>query len=283
MRIDAHQHFWRYNPARDAWITDEMAVLKNDFLPRQLTPEMLANNLQACIAVQADQSEAETLFLLDLAARHEVIQGVVGWVDLCAGNVAERLEFFSGYPKLRGFRHIVQAEPDDFMLRPDFLRGIECLENFGFTYDILVYARQLPAAIELVSRYPEQLFVVDHIAKPSIKDKTYHSWARDMGAIAGNRNVYCKVSGLVTEADWRQWSHDDFKPYLDVVFEAFGVDRLMFGSDWPVCLLAATYSEVVDIVMDYTRSLSDLDTQKIFGLNAADFYRRRASRRAVTT
>ncbi len=284
MRIDSHQHFWRYNPARDGWITDEMAALKKDFLPPELMPELAANNIERCIAVQTDQSEAETLFLLELARQYEMIQGVVGWVDLCAGNITERLNFFSTYPKLCGFRHIVQAEPDEhFMLRPAFLRGIACLEKFGFTYDILVYGRQLPAAIELVSRYPEQLFVVDHIAKPPLREKSYRSWARDMRAIAYHRNVYCKISGLVTEADWRQWSREEFKPYLDVVFEGFGVDRLMFGSDWPVCLLAATYGQVVEIVADYTREFSDLDRQKIFGLNAADFYRRRAARHAITT
>ena len=284
MRIDAHQHFWQYNPARDGWITDEMAILKKDFLPQQLIPELTANNIQGCIAVQTDQSEAETFFLLDLARQHETSQGVVGWVDLRASNGADRLEFFSQYEKLCGFRHIVQAETDDrFMLRPDFLRGIAALEEFGFTYDILIYARQLPAAIELVSKCPGQLFVLDHIAKPAIKDRQFTSWARDLRTIAENRNVYCKVSGMVTEADWRQWSAEDFKPCLDVVFEAFGVDRLIFGSDWPVCLLAASYGDVVRIVSDYTRNLSDVDTAKIFGLNAARVYQHRNSRHAIAT
>ncbi|HEV2964166.1 MAG TPA: amidohydrolase family protein [Candidatus Angelobacter sp.] len=283
MRIDAHQHFWRYDPGRDGWITEEMAVLKKDFLPQQLIPELAANQMQGCIAVQVDQSEAETLFLLDLASRNEVIQGVVGWVDLCAGNVAERLEFFSKYPKLCGFRHIVQAEPDDrFMLRPSFLRGIESLKEFDFTYDILIYARQLPAAIELVSRYPEQPFVVDHIAKPAIKQKSHRPWDRDLRTLAENTNVYCKVSGLVTEADWQRWSGDDFKPYLDVAFDAFGVDRLMFGSDWPVCLLAARYDEALSIVTDYIRDLSLADQEKMLGLNAAHFYGQRAARHAIT-
>lgn len=284
MRIDAHQHFWQYNPARDGWITDEMAILKRDFLPPPFIPELTANNIQGCIAVQTDQSEAETLFLLDLAKEYEVIQGVVGWVDLRAVNVAERLEFFSQYEKICGFRHIVQAEADDrFMLKPEFLRGIAALEEFGFTYDILIYVRQLPAAIELVSRFPEQLFVLDHIAKPAIKDRQLGSWARDLRRIAENRNVYCKVSGMVTEADWRHWSHEDFNPYLDVVFEAFGVDRLIFGSDWPVCLLAASYRDVVGIVTDYTRNLSAVDMDKIFGLNAIRVYQHRNSRHAITT
>jgi L-fuconolactonase len=284
MRIDAHQHFWRYDPSRDQWITDEMAVLKQDFLPQQLIPELAANKIDGCIAVQADQSEAETLFLLDLATHNHAIQGVVGWVDLCADNMSERLEFFSKYPKLCGFRHIVQAEPDDqFMLRPRFLRGIEALKEFGFTYDILIYPHQLPAAIELVSRYPEQLFVLDHIAKPCIKEKKLSPWERHLRALAQNANVYCKVSGMVTEADWKQWRSDDFKPYLDIVFEAFGVDRLMFGSDWPVCLLAATYGEVVSLIADYIGKLPQPDIEKVFGLNSSRFYGQRAARHAITT
>ncbi len=284
MRIDAHQHFWHFNPARDRWITDEMAVLRRDFLPHHLVPELLAHGFQGCIAVQTDQSEAETLFLLDLANQHALIQGVIGWVDLCAGNVAERLDSFSKYPKLSGFRHIAQAEPDDrFLLREDFRRGIEYLGEFGFAYDILVYERQLPAAIELVSRFPGQRFVIDHIAKPSIKIKRYLPWGRYLALIAQNPNVYCKISGLVTEADWKQWRADDFKPYLDLVFESFGVERLMFGSDWPVCLLASGYGQVVQLIDDYTLSLSTLDRSKIFGLNAAHFYGQGAAHCATET
>jgi len=282
MRIDAHQHFWRYNPARDGWITDEMAVLKKDFLPVHLVPELVANDMQGCIAVQADQSEAETQFLLDLAERHKLIQGVVGWVDLCADNVTERLEVLSKYSKLCGFRHLVQAEPDDrFMLRPAFLRGIRSLEEFGFTYDILIYARQLPAARELVSRFPSQLFVIDHIAKPSIKNKLLVPWSHDLCAVAEYPNVYCKVSRLITEAEWHRWTLDDFKPYLDTVFTAFGVDRLMFGSDWPVCLLGAGYRQVVELVTEYMCDLPQTDVEKVFGLNATHFYGQRASQHAV--
>lgn len=283
MRIDAHQHFWRYNPDRDRWITDEMAVLKNDFLPPHLIPELLANDFQGSIAVQTDQSETETLFLLNLANQNELIQGVVGWVDLCAGNVAERLDSFSGYAKLCGFRHIAQAERDRFLLREDFLRGIKHLGDFGFTYDVLVYERQLPAAIELVSKFPDQFFVIDHIAKPAIRGKRYLPWARYVRVMAENPNVYCKISGLVTEADWKQWRAVDFTPYLDLVFDAFGVDRLMFGSDWPVCLLAAAYKQVVRLVADYTRDLPTSDREKIFGLNAAYFYGQRAAHRATAT
>ena len=272
MRIDSHQHFWKFNPARDQWITDEMAVLKRDFLPEDLLPELRANQINGCIAVQADQSETETAFLLELARQNQMIRGVVGWVDLRADNVAERLELLSGERKLRGFRHIVQAEGDDFMLQPSFLRGIGCLADFGFTYDILIYPRQLPAAMELVARFGKQSFVIDHIGKPEIKSKRSMLWTQQMGEIAAHPNVYCKISGLVTEADWRSWQADDFKPYLDGVFEAFGSDRIMFGSDWPVCLLAGSYSEVVQLIADYTQSFSRADKEKIFGLNAARFY-----------
>lgn len=285
MRIDAHQHFWKYNPARDTWITDAMAMLKNDFLPDQLVPELAANDIAGCIAVQTDQSEAETLFLLDLARQHTSIHGVVGWVDLCAGNVAERVQKLAEDPKLCGFRHILQAEADQFMLRPEFLRGIQCLggDKTGLTYDILIYARQLPAAIELVAKFPNQPFVLDHIAKPPIREGGYHSWARDLRVLAENKNVYCKLSGLVTEADWRRWTADDFKSYLDLVLEVFGADRVMFGSDWPVCLLAARYEQVVHVIADYVQSFLVSEQEKIFGLNAAQFYGQRAARHALAT
>src|SRR3954466_14424397 len=223
MRIDAHQHFWHYDPVRDSWITDEMAVLKRDFLPRDLIQTMHDAGIERSITVQADQSEKETKFLLNLAAANDEIAGVVGWVDLADPNIEAHLQHFSEYPKLRGFRHILQAEPDDrFMLREDFLRGISCLARNNFTYDILIYARQLPAANELVRRFPLQKFVVDHLAKPSIKTGDIEQWSREIRRLARNPNVYCKLSGMVTEAEWKGWSEEDFRPYLDVIFEAFG-------------------------------------------------------------
>ena len=273
MNIDSHQHFWKYDRVRDAWITDAMQVLRRDFLPEQLALEFDANGIDASIAVQADQSEAETLFLLDLAERSERIAGVVGWIDLASPQVDDRLRFFSRFTKLRGFRHIVQAEPDDrFLLRSDFARGISRLREFGFTYDILIYPKQLPAAIELVSKFPEQRFVVDHLAKPEIKTGSSASWAANIRNIAANPNVYCKVSGLVTEADWRRWKPAGFKFYLDVVFEAFGSERLMFGSDWPVCLLAASYRQVKGLIEDYVDGYAAKEKEKIFGANATRFY-----------
>jgi L-fuconolactonase len=273
MIIDSHQHFWHYNAERDGWITDQMAILKRDFLPEELIKQMRANGIDRCITVQADQSEAETLFLLQLAEKHPEIAGVVGWINLAADNAPGRIEYFSQFEKLFGLRHIIQAEPDDrFMLRQDFQSGIKALARHGLTYDILIYARHLPVAIEFVRRFPNQKVVLDHLAKPSIKSKEIEPWARNIRALAANPNVYCKLSGMVTEADWKHWSEEDLRPYLDVAFEAFGADRLMFGSDWPVCLLAASYGRVKEVVEDYTRSLSENEKEKIFGLNAMRFY-----------
>jgi L-fuconolactonase len=273
MKIDSHQHFWRYDAARDAWITDSMAALKRDFLPEHLAAELTANGIDASIAVQADQSANETTFLLGLAENDKRIAGVVGWVDLLSPRVAERLEYFSHFSKLRGFRHVAQSEPDDrFLAREHFVEGIAQLRGFGFTYDILIYPKQLPAAIELVTQVPEQRFVVDHLAKPEIKSGKTSPWAAQIREIAQNKNVFCKISGLVTEADWKHWKADDFKPYLDVVFSAFGPDRVMFGSDWPVCLLAATYRQVEQLIDNYVKGFSQSDNDKIFGGNAAHFY-----------
>jgi L-fuconolactonase len=273
MNIDSHQHFWTYDPARHGWIDDSMGVLKRDFLPEELAGELQANKIGASVAVQADQSERETLFLLDLAKRFQTIAGVVGWIDLASAAIDERLRFFSQFEKLCGFRHVVQSEPDDrFLLRPEFVQGISRLQEFGFTYDILIYPKQLPAAIELVAKFPKQRFVVDHLAKPEIKTKNIAVWALHLGDLARNTNVYCKLSGLVTESDWHRWTGMDFDPYLDVVFETFGADRLMFGSDWPVCLLATSYQRVKQIVEEYVDRKAPAAREKIFGANAIRFY-----------
>lgn len=250
-----------------------MAAIRRDFLPRDLIPELEQNQVDGTIAVQADQSEQETMFLLELAAQHEFIRGVVGWVDLRSDRLPERLQFFSQFGKLRGFRHVVQAEADErFMLRKNFLRGIGEVEAFGFTYDILIYARQLPAAIELAGKFPRQKFVLDHIAKPPIKAGEIAGWERDIRELATAANVWCKISGMITEADWHNWRAGDLKPYLDVVFDCFGTERLMFGSDWPVCLLAGSYGRVKEIVANYTEALPRSAKDNIFGRNAARFY-----------
>lgn len=273
MQVDSHQHFWKYDVQRHSWITQEMQVLKRDYLPADLVPELRANGMAGCIAVQAEQSEQETQFLLELAKQYEVIKGVVGWVDLRSPQIAERLQHYSQFEKLCGFRHVVQSEADDeFILRPEFCRGINALKKYGFTYDILIYARQLPAALELVSRFPDQPFVIDHIAKPSIRTGAMAPWAAQMRSLADQANVYCKVSGLITEADWKNWRIGDLLPYLNVVFETFGPERLMFGSDWPVCLLAGTYQQVKQLIENYIGKLSIQQKKDIFGLNAVRFY-----------
>lgn len=250
-----------------------MTALRRDFLPEHLNADLTANHIGGCVAIQADQTELETMFLLELAREHKFILGVVGWVDLRSELLLARLEYFSQFPALRGFRHIAQAESDDrFLARPDFLRGISRLRQFGFTYDILIYPRQLPAAVELVSRFPAQKFALDHIAKPKIKAKEIAEWERDLRRLAAHRNVECKLSGMVTEADWKAWRSADFRPYLDVVFDCFGTDRLMFGSDWPVCLLAGNYAQVKNLICEYTANLPQREKEEIFGGNAARFY-----------
>ena len=272
MRVDAHQHFWQYNPVRDTWITEEMVVLKRDFLPDDLESQLEAHGFDGSIAVQADQSEDETIFLLQLAEQHPSVMGVVGWVDLRAADLPERLQYLSGFGRLGGVRHIAQAEPDDFLARNDVARGIALLQDFDLTYDILVYPHQLPAVLSLVDRLPDQRFVVDHAAKPRIRDGEMEPWARRMRELASHGNVWCKVSGLVTEADWTRWSGEDIHPYLDVVFEAFGPERLMFGSDWPVCMLAASYGEVVELIENYAGHLSAAERDELFGANAVRCY-----------
>ena len=273
MRIDAHQHFWHFDPGRDAWITDEMSVLRRDFLPDDLGILLNANGMGGTIAVQADQSEAETAFLLKLAEDHPSILGVVGWVDLLAHDLPERLEHFTRFERFRGVRHIAQAEADDFLAREEVVRGIGMLKDFDLTYDILVYPRQLPAALSLVERLPDQPFVLDHMAEPPIARGWMEPWAAWMREMASHANVWCKVSGLVTEADWALWQPENLRPYLDVVFDAFGPQRLMFGSDWPVCLLAAEYSQVVASIEAYAGQRSPSELEALFGGNAASFYR----------
>jgi L-fuconolactonase len=276
MRIDAHQHFWHFDPVRDAWITQEMSVIRKDFLPEDLQPLLTDNNIQGSVAVQADQSEDETRFLLELSEEHPFIQGVVGWVDLLGPRLRERLEHFCEFDRFKGVRHIAQAEADHFLARGDVVHRLGVLAEFDLTYDILVYQHQLPAVLSLVRRLPNQPFVLDHLAKPLVEQGVVEPWATHMKELASHPNVCCKVSGLVTEASWNGWNPQDFVPYLDVVFEAFGPDRLMFGSDWPVCLLAATYGEVVALVETYVQDYSEVERDGIFGGNAASVYGLRA-------
>jgi len=271
--IDAHQHFWRFNPLRDSWITDDMGVIRRDFLPADLQPVLQQNGIDGCIAVQADQSEEQNTFLLNLALQNAFIKGVVGWVDLQAKNIDERLQYYKQFSAMKGFRHVLQGESNRaLMLEPDFKRGISLLHQYGFTYDILIFPDQLKYAGKLVKQFPQQKFVLDHIAKPFIKDGKIDTWAAEIELLARYENVYCKVSGMVTEADWHNWTPDTFTRYLDIIFNSFGMRRVMFGSDWPVCLVAASYAQVKDIVYQYTQQFSADDRKKIFGGNAVNFY-----------
>lgn len=271
--IDAHQHFWKFDPVRDNWIDDSMQVIQRDFLPNDLSLLLKENGFDGCVVVQSDQSEAETNFQLENAAQNNFIKGVIGWVDLQAENIEERLEHYAQFPLLKGVRHVLQGEPQrDLMLKPAFKKGIRLLAKYGFTYDILIFPDQIQYATDLIKLFPHQPFVLDHIAKPCIKKGDIKDWEKDLRNMAYAPNVYCKLSGMVTEADWQHWKQDDFTPYLDVVVMAFGIDRLMFGSDWPVCLLGASYAETINIVKAYFSSFTQSEQDKVFGGNAIQFY-----------
>jgi len=273
LKLDSHQHFWKFDPVRDNWITEEMEVIRHDFLPPDLKPLLDANGVQGCVAVQADQSEQETEFLLNLAGDYDFIRGVVGWVDLCSPNIEERLEYFSQFPKLKGFRHILQLEPVEFMLKPEFKRGISALKEHQYTYDILIYPRHLALTPQFISDHYNQPFIIDHLAKPHIKNGLFLNWEAEMKEIAAFENVYCKLSGMITEADLKNWKKEDIFPYMDKVFEFFGADRLMFGTDWPVCKLAGEYDEVCGLVEEYLSKLSLREQEMVWGKNAETFYK----------
>lgn len=269
--IDTHVHFWQYNKQRDGWM-DDMPVLQQDYLPPVLFPILKRNGVAGCVAVQASQEELETHFLVELAKTNPFIKGVVGWIDLQNENVEQRLEYFSQYPIIKGWRHVVQGEPDDFLLRQNFLRGIKAVASLGYTYDVLIYHHQLKPALEFVAKFPEMKLVIDHCAKPDIAHKSIDEWKTLMQEIAQQPNVYCKLSGLFTEAKWKEWSPADFYPYLDVVFEAFGTDRLLFGSDWPVILVSGMYVQWKSLLEKYMEQFSAEQREKVFGVNAMQFY-----------
>jgi L-fuconolactonase len=274
MQIDAHQHFWIYSASKYEWIDESMAALRRNFLPDDLKPELEKAGFHGSIAVQARQAPEETRWLLDLADRAPWILGVVGWADLRSPEVRSQLRVLSQNPKLVGVRHGVQSEPDDrFLMQPDFLRGIGALEEFDLAYDLLIYTRHLPVAAEFVERFPRQRFVLDHLAKPPIKSGDIDSWAQGLSRLAAFPNVFCKLSGMVTEADWRGWKAEQLFPYLDAAFESFGSDRLMIGSDWPVCLVAASYMRATEIVKNYLLQKSPESQDRVFGGNARQFYR----------
>ena len=274
VRIDAHQHFWRYDPREYGWIDDSMAALRRDFLPADLQGEMSSAGVDACVAVQARQTLEETRWLLALADEHPFIAGVVGWVDLQAPDARAQIERYAAHPKLVGLRHIVQSEPDDrFLLRPEFTRGLAMLGELGLAYDFLVYSRHLPAATELASRFAGQRFVLDHLAKPDIRGGEIRAWSADVRKLAACPNVWCKLSGLVTEADWAAWKPEQLRPYLDVAFDCFGFERLMIGSDWPVCTVASDYARTIAVVVEYLADRPANERDAVLGGNAQRFWK----------
>ena len=274
MKIDSHHHFWKYSVAEYPWIGDSMSALRRDFLPEHLKAEIAAVGIDGVVSVQARQTVGETEWLLSLADGNDFIKGVVGWVPLVEPGVREVIAKFAANPKLRAVRHVVQEEPDDrFILGEDFNRGVSMLKDFGLVYDILIFERQLAASIEFVDRHPQQIFVLDHIAKPRIGDHAIEPWRANIRELARRQNVFCKVSGMVTEADWKTWSEEELRPYFDVVLEAFGPKRLMFGTDWPVCLAASGYGRWVEVVRKFAAGLSADEQEWLFGKTAKEAYR----------
>lgn len=272
-KIDSHQHFWKYNEQTHSWIDDEMAVIRRDFLPADIKSEFERNQIDACVAVQADQSLEENDFLLNLSKENNFINAIVGWVDFRSADLVSQLEKYAEEPLMKGFRHIVQGEEDpNFLLRANFLNGIKKLQRFDYTYDILVFPHQLGAVLEFVKKFPNQKFIIDHIAKPYIKDGFFDGWALSMREIGACENVYCKISGMVTEADYAHWNYSQLRPYLSLILESFGTKRICFGSDWPVCLVAADYSEIVSIAKKFASEFSESEQEDFWGNNAIRFY-----------
>jgi L-fuconolactonase len=272
MLVDTHVHFWHYDPSEHDWINSGMKDLQRHYLPQDLFPTLKRNGIDGCLAVQVRQTELETHFLLELARKYDMIKGLVGWVDFQKPDIAERLSYFSQFPEIKGWRHIVQSEGSGFLLRKDFQHGIAQLRQFQYTYDLLIYHHQLEDAIAFVKDFPNQKIIIDHCAKPDIAGQEIDKWKTHMQEMASFPNVVCKLSGLFTESRWKQWKAGDFYPYLDVVFGAFGTERLLFGSDWPVILLSGMYVQWTSLLRKYMEQFSEDDKDKVFSGNAVTFY-----------
>jgi L-fuconolactonase len=273
MKIDAHQHFWKYDQVKHAWITDEMKLIRRDFPPNDLFPLLQELKIDGTVAVQADETWRETEYLLDLADQYSWIKAVVGWVNVAGKDLEEYLDHASSLPKLKGFREILQAQSPEYILRPEFVKGIQKLGKLDFTYDILIFPEHLDASLQLVSKCPDQLFVIDHLAKPNIKTGEWKEWRKKMALLAERELVYCKLSGMITEADLKKWNYEDILPYMEIALDLFGPQKLMFGSDWPVCLVAGEYERVWETVNQFTDALSAGEKERIFGGTAQEFYR----------
>ena len=272
--IDSHQHFWQVGQFDYPWMSSDNEVLYRDYLPAQLEPVLRENGVSKAVLVQASNSVAESRWLLQLAAENSFIAGVVGWIDLMSLEIASQLEELTADPKFKGVRHLVESEPDDdWLIRPEVLSNLKLLSAFNLSFDLLVHTRHLRYARITGAQSPELSLVIDHMAKPPIARREFDEWARELRPLSEYPNVYCKLSGLVTEADWNNWKTDDLRPYVDYVLELFGPERLMFGSDHPVCLLAASYKQVLESFQELLKDLSQADHEQIFGGNAARFYR----------
>lgn len=275
MYIDAHQHFLNYAsfPNDYPWMVDQYAVLKDEYGPKQLSSALAQCNINGTVVVQARQNLQETQWLLSLANQYPWILGVIGWIDLCDETLAEQLSHYHSQTKLKGFRHLIQDESDiNFMLRDDFQRGIEQLQAYHYTYDLLIKPYHLPQTIELVSNFPEQAFIINHMAQPIIKNQTLSGWKNEIEQLAEHDNVYCKITFITSELA-TDWSEKDFHRYFDIIFNAFGEQRLVYGSDWPVSLIKASYPEQFNIIIRYLSSLPQKARNKILGDNAKQFYR----------
>lgn len=277
MRIDSHQHFWKYNPTDYVWMNDEHTIIKKDFLPADLLPLIHAAQIDGSIAVQARQTLEETDFLLQLAKDNAFIKGVVGWIPLCDANAAGYIDQYAEQKNIVGFRHVIHDEADEqFILRPDFNKGIIALSRYALCYDVLIFEKHLPQTIQFVDQHPEQLMVIDHIAKPRIRHNDFdYAWAANIKRLGERAHVNCKLSGMVTEVQGYMWNEELLKPYFEVVLEAFGPDRILFGSDWPVCLLGSTYSKWVDVVTSLISPLTQSEQAAIMGGTAERIYLKR--------
>lgn len=273
MRIDAHQHFWKYDAVKHGWINDEMAAIRRDFFPGDLATIIKTLQIDGTVAVQADETEAETAFLLDLASKNDFIKAVVGWTNLHAQELESTLEKFKGFKKLAGFRSIMQGAPDErYLTNAQFRNNLKILAGKGYTYDLLVYHTQLPALISMTDNLPDNRMILDHIGKPDIKNKQFKNWKAQIRILASHPGIYCKLSGMITEADYRNWTYDDLKPFIETAAEYFGIDRICFGSDWPVCLVAGSYNQVHEVMEKFVQQLPASDQAKVFGLNTLQFY-----------
>lgn len=273
MRLDSHQHFWEYDPKRQDWITAEMNRIRRNFRPADLYPLLQNVSINGCIAVQAEESLRETDFLLDLADQHEWIVGVVGWADLKSDALDELLDTYSENPKLVGFREVLQSKDPRYMLQEKFIRGIHKIGERGYSYDVLIFPNHLHATLELVKKCPDQRFVIDHLAKPFIRKGECKEWKKAMTPLAERELVHGKLSGMITEADWISWTPEQLFPYLEIALELFGPSRLMYGSDWPVCLLAGEYERFWQVIEAFTDSLSSSEKARIMGETAVEFYK----------